>query len=179
MADRPATYSFWAFGTILHCSAILAVRFTDILAGCGQIAGVLETVVCRFPSTRLWSVVDDMSTHAAGFPKMVRVVTHNGARSLTDYLNKRNLPPPADKSKVLLDVPDGFRSETLGLLQQGGIGSINLQTYTKPPMRVSQAVGALLGAMGSGRARHLAASKLTRHHEPQARARPRCARKPR
>ena len=47
------------------------------------LADLLETVACRFPSTRLGSVVDDISTQTPVTAKMVTVVTYFITRSVT------------------------------------------------------------------------------------------------
>ena len=67
-ADKCATFPFWAFGTILPgCSgATTAAKL--------MLATLLETVATRLPIYRLWNVVDDISGHVAGTPKMVQVL---------------------------------------------------------------------------------------------------------
>ena len=99
-ADKCATFPFWAFGTILPgCSgATTAAKL--------MLATLLETVATRLPTYRLWNVVDDISGHVAGTPKMVQVLTAEAARLLVEVLQARDLPLSKGKSKVLIDGPD-------------------------------------------------------------------------
>ena len=85
-ADKCATFPFWAFGTILPgCSgATTAAKL--------MLATLLETVATRLPTYRLWNVVDDISGHVAGTPKMVQVLTAEAGRLLVEGLKARDLP---------------------------------------------------------------------------------------
>ena len=108
-ADKCATFPFWAFGTILPgCSgATTAAKL--------MLATLLETVATRLPTNRLWNVVDDISGHVAGTPKMVQVLTVEAGRLLVECLQARDLPLSKGKSKVLIDGPDKLKH---ALLQQ-------------------------------------------------------------
>ena len=76
-ADHCATYPFWALGTSIPggSGTTTAAQLT--------LADLLETVACRFPSMRLGSVGDDISTQTAVTAKMVTVVTCDVARLVT------------------------------------------------------------------------------------------------
>ena len=108
-ADKCATFPFWAFGTILPgCSgATTAAKL--------MLATLLETVATRLPTYRLWNVVDDISGHVAGTPKMVQVLTAEAVRLVVEGLQARGLPLSKGKSKVLIDGPDNLKQ---ALLQQ-------------------------------------------------------------
>ena len=56
------------------------------------LATLLETVATGLPTCRLWNVVDDISGHVAGTPKMVQVLTAEAARLLVDALQARHSP---------------------------------------------------------------------------------------
>ena len=72
-ADHCATYPFCALGIIL-----------PVASGKTHAGGFArKTVACRFPSTRVGSVGDDISTQTAVTAKMVTVVTYNITRSVT------------------------------------------------------------------------------------------------
>ena len=95
--SRPTSaplFPFWAFGTILPgCSgATTAAKL--------MLATLLETVATRLPTYRLWNVVDDISGHVAGTPKMVQVLTAEAAGLLVEGLQARDLPLSKGKSKV-------------------------------------------------------------------------------
>ena len=64
---------FWAFRTNLPgCSgATTAAKL--------MLATLLKTVSSRLPTYRLWNVVDDISAHVAGSPKMFQVLTAEAA----------------------------------------------------------------------------------------------------
>ena len=106
-ADKCATFPLWAFGTILPgCSgATMAAKL--------MLATLLETVATRLPTYRLWNMVDDISGHVAGTPKMVQVLAAEAGR-LLEGLQARDLPLSKGKSKVLIDGPDKLKQ---GLLQ--------------------------------------------------------------
>ena len=88
-----------------------------------MLADLLETVANRFPSMRHWSVADEISTRAAGSPRMVTVLTRNvaGPKQAQSAAVRRHV-------KGVVRWTDGFRIETLGLLQQLGIGSTDSAT---------------------------------------------------
>ena len=82
-ADNCATVPFWAI--LPGCSgATTAAKF--------MLATLLETVAKRLPTYRLWNVVDDISGHVVGTPKMVQVLTAEAARLLVEGLQARDLP---------------------------------------------------------------------------------------
>ena len=86
-----------------------------------MLANLLETVATRLPTYRLWNVVDDISEHVAGTPKMVQVFTAEAARLLVEGLQARNLPLSKGKSKVLIDGPDKPKHALLQQLEALGI----------------------------------------------------------
>ena len=114
-ADKCATFPFWAFGTILPgCSgATTAAKL--------MLATLLETVSSRLPSYRLWNVVDEISEHVVGSPRMVQVSTAEVARLLVEGLQARDLPLSRGKSKVLIDGPDKLKQGLLRQLEAQGI----------------------------------------------------------
>ena len=114
-ADKCATFPFWAFGTILPgCSgATTAAKL--------MLATLWETVPTRLPTYRLWNLVDDISGHVAGTPKMVQVLTAEAARLLVEGLQARDLPLSKGKSKVLIDGPDKLKHALLQQLEVLGI----------------------------------------------------------
>ena len=114
-ADKCATFPFWTFGTILPgCSgATTAAKL--------MLATLLETVATRLPTYRLWNVVDDISGHVAGSPKMVQVLTAEAGRLLVEGLKARDLPLSEGKSKVLIDDPDKLMHALLQQLEALGI----------------------------------------------------------
>ena len=118
-ADKCATFPFWAFGTILPgCSgATTAAKL--------MLATLLETVAKRLPTYRLWNVVDDISGHVAGTPKMVQVITAEAARLLVEGLQARDLPLSKGRSKVLIDGSDKLKQALLQQLEEFGIDESN------------------------------------------------------
>ena len=79
-----------------------------------MLATLLETVALRLPTYKLWNIVDDISGHVAGSPRMVQVLTAEAARLLVDCLAALHLPLSKGKSKVLIDGTDKLKQ---GLLQ--------------------------------------------------------------
>ena len=114
-ADKCATFPFWAFGTILPgCSgATTAAKLV--------LATLLETVSSRLPSYRLWNVVDDISEHVAGSPRMVQAITAEAAKLFVEGLQARDLPLTKGKSKVLIDGPDTLKQGLLQHLEQQAV----------------------------------------------------------
>ena len=86
-----------------------------------MLATLLETVATSLPTHRLWNVVDDISGHVAGTPKMVQVLTAEAARLLVEGLQARDLPLSKGKSKVLIDGPDKLKHAVLQQLEVLGI----------------------------------------------------------
>ena len=114
-ADKCVTFPFWAFGTILP--GCRGARTAAKL----MLATLLETVATRLPTYTLWNVVDDISGHVAGTPKMVQVLTAEAARLLVEGLQARDLPLSKGKSKVLIDGPDKLKRALLQQLEVLGI----------------------------------------------------------
>ena len=66
-------------------------------------------------------MVDDISGHVAGTPKMEQVLTAEAARLLVEGLQARDLPLSKGKSKVLIDGPDKPKHALLQQLEALGI----------------------------------------------------------
>ena len=85
-ADKCATCSFWPLGPILPgCSG--ATTAAKLMR-----ATLLESVANRLPSFKLWNVVDDISGHVAGSPRLVQATAGEAARLLVEGLAVRHLP---------------------------------------------------------------------------------------
>ena len=114
-AHKCATFPFWAFGTVLPGCSGAATAAKLVLAT------LLETVATRLPTYRLWNVVDDISGHVAGTPKMVQDLTAEAARLLVEGLQARDLPLSKGKFQVLIDGPDKPKHALLQQLEALGI----------------------------------------------------------
>ena len=66
-------------------------------------------------------MVDDISGHVAGTPKMVQVLTAEAARLLVEGFQARDLPLSKGKSKALIDGPDKAKHALLQQLEALGI----------------------------------------------------------
>ena len=122
-----------------------------------MLATLLETVATRLPTYRLWNVVDDISGHVAGIPKMVQVLTAEAARLLVEGLQARDSPLSKGKSKVLIDGLDKTKHALLQQLEALGIDE-QLGTQRGGRFAAGQAAAGICGQgpLGEGIEAHQA-----------------------
>ena len=130
VADKCATFPFWAFGATTAAKLMLAT--------------LLETVPTRLQTYRLWNVVDDISGHVAGSPKMVQVPTAEAARLLVEGLQAHDLPPSKGKSKVLVDGTDKLKHALLQQLEALGIDECDTARNVGADLQLSRRRQALV-----------------------------------
>ena len=117
-----------------------------------MLATLLETVPTRLPTCWLWNVVDDISGHVAGTPKMVQVLTAEAARLLVEGLQARDLPLSKGKSKVLIDGPDKLKHALLQKLEVLGIDECDTARNVGADLQLGRRRRALVvkGRLGEG-----------------------------
>ena len=124
----------------------------------------------RLPTHRLWNVVDDISGHVAGTPKMVEVLTAEAARLLVEGLQARHLPLSKGKSKVLIDGPDKLKHAFLQQLEVFGIDECDTARNVGADLQLGRRRRALVvkGRCKENEVRQAAAQGRGTHSQPNS-----------
>ena len=141
-ADKRATFSFWAFGTILPGRSGATTAAKLMLA-------LLEIVSSRLPTYRRWNVVNDISGHVAGSPRMVQVLTAEAARLLVEGLQARHLPLSKGKSNILVDGTDNLKQDLSRQLDLLGIDECDTARNVGADLQLGRRRQALVAGEGS------------------------------
>ena len=116
---------------------------------CQTMLALLEIVSSRLPTYRLWNVVNDISGHVAGSPRMVQVLTAEAARLLVEGLQARHLPLSKGKSNVLVDGTDNLKQDLSRQLDLLGIDECDTARNIGADLLLGRRRRALVAGEGS------------------------------